>query len=187
MKPGPKAKPSNVHQLFGNPSKKTSTALLMDNLQPEIELPGCPAHLLPEARKEYKRIAPELMRYGLISKLDRAALCLYLQTWAELVYAEKIIQRQQKQAEIKRAEAEARGEEYEGKDGLVEITKNGNVIYSPYWVIANRARANVAKFLEQFGMSPASRSRVTPSNHLQQPLFGDDDDSDGPGNSFAGI
>lgn len=186
MKPGPKPLPSNVHQLHGNPSKKPVANLLMDSLQPEIALPGCPAHLLPEAKKEYKRITPELMRYGLISKIDRAALCLYLQTWAELVYAESMIQRQMKIAEKKRAAAEAVGEEYEGGDGMVDITKNGNVIYSPYWVIANRARANVARFLESFGMSPASRSRVTPSNHLQQGLFDDEPEITG-GNSFGSI
>lgn len=186
MKPGPKPLPSNVHLLHGNPSKKPVTSLLMDSLQPEIELPGCPAHLLPEARKEYKRITPELVRYGLLSKLDRAALCLYLQTWAELVYAERMIQRQMKVAEQKRAEAEAKGEEYEGGDGMVDITKNGNVIYNPYWVIANRARAGVAKYLESFGMSPASRTRVTPSNHLQQGLF-DGDDESAQGNGFSSI
>ena len=183
MKPGPKPLPSNVHVLHGNPSKKATSSLLMDSLQPEISLPGCPSHLLPEAKKEYKRITPELIRYGLLSKIDRAALCLYLQTWAELVYAESMIQRQMKLADKKRAEAEARGEEYEGGDGMVDITKNGNVIYSPYWVIANRARSNVARFLESFGMSPASRTRVTPSNYLQQGLF-DTPEGQAQGNGF---
>lgn len=158
----------------------------MDSLQPEIELPGCPAHLLPEARKEYKRITPELLRYGLLSKIDRAALCLYLQSWAELVLAERAMQRKMKVAEIKRAEAEARGEEYEGGDGLVEITKNGNVIYSPYWVIANKARSNVDRYLTNFGMSPSARTRVTPSNHLQVGLF-DRDDGESEGSGFSNL
>lgn len=191
MKPGPKPKPDNVHYLNGDPSKKgASLGLLMDSLQPEIALPGCPTHLLKEARKEYKRITPELIRYGLISKIDRAALCLYLQTWAELVYAESMIKRQMAVAEKKRAEAEAIGEEYLGGDGLVELTKNGNVIYNPYWVIANKARSNVDRFLANFGMSPASRSRVTPSNHLQKEMFnaagGVDEGDDEPG-SFSGL
>lgn len=184
MKPGQKPIPNNVHVLKGNPGKKNLTQL-MDSLQPEIELPGCPAHLLPEAKKEYKRVTPELVRYGLISKIDRAALCLYLQAWAELVYAERMIQRAMKVAEIKRAEAEAKGEEYFGSDGLVEITKLGNTIYSPYWVIANKARNNVDRFLANFGMSPAARTRVTPSNHLQNDLFGDKDEAQVGG--FGGI
>ena len=73
---GPKPLPSNVHMLRGNPSKKPSHELL-DGFQPQVEIPDCPPHLLPEARKEWRRITPELERYGLISKIDRAALALY--------------------------------------------------------------------------------------------------------------
>lgn len=158
----------------------------MDSLQPEIELPGVPAHLLPEAKKEYRRIKDELMRYGLISKIDRAALCLYLQSWAELVYAEKMLARKMKVAAKKMEEAEAKGEEYTGGDGMTEVTTNGNVIYSPWWVIANKMRGQVDKFLSNFGMSPSSRGRVNPSNLLQRSLFGDDDEGSGAG-GFDGI
>lgn len=182
---GPKAKPSNVHYLNGNPSKKPSHQL-MDSLQPEIEIPGCPPHLLPEAKKEYKRIMPELVRYGLISKLDRAALCLYLQSWAELVWAEKMLKRNMDRAAKSMAEAEAKGEEYKGGDGMTEVTTNGNVIYSPYWVIANKSRHNVDKFLQNFGMSPSARARVTTSNHLQASLFGEDE-GDGESAGFGSI
>lgn len=174
MKPGPKPTPANVHYLNGNPSKKPLHQL-MDSLQPEIEIPGCPSHLLPEAKKEWKRIGEELKRYGLISKLDRAALSLYVQSWAELVYAEKMLKRNMERAAIKMAASEDAGQEYVGGDGMTEMTTNGNIIYSPYWVIANKARHNVDKFLSNFGMSPSARSRVTPSNHLQQALFDDDD------------
>ena len=48
---GPKPLPANVHLLRGNPSK-LSNADLVDALQPEVEIPNCPRHLLPEARKE---------------------------------------------------------------------------------------------------------------------------------------
>jgi len=188
VKPGPKKLPANVHLLRGNPSK-LSVGKLMDDLQPEIELPGLPPHLLPEAKKEYRRIAPELVRYGLISKIDRAALCLYLQSWAELVWAEKALKRRMDHYQKKEAEASERGEFYEGPDGMTEMTSNGNVIYSPYWVIANKARHNVDKFLQNFGMAPSARSRVTPSNHLQGNLFGADegDDEDQPAGGFGSL
>lgn len=182
---GPKPLPSNVHMLRGNPSKKTA-AQLMDSLQPEIEIPDCPPHLLPEAKKEWKRISPELQRYGLISKIDRAALCLYVQTWAELVYAEKMLKRNMARAAVKMEAAEAAGQEYFGGDGLTELTTNGNIIYSPYWVIANKARAQVDRFLSNFGMSPSSRGRVNPSNYLQRSLF--DEGVDGqPSSGFGDL
>ena len=182
---GPKPTPSNIHYLNGNPSKKPAHQL-MDSLQPEIDIPSCPAHLWPEAKKEWKRITVELKRYGLISKLDRAALAMYVQTWAELVYAERMMSRNMKIAAAKMAAAEEKGEEYRGGDGMTEMTTNGNIIYSPYWVIANKARNQVDKFLQNFGMSPSARSRVTPSNHLQSSLF-DEGEDEGANSGFGGI
>jgi len=179
---GPKPLPSNVHLLHGNPSKK-SVGQLMDSLQPEIEIPGCPIHLLAEAKKEWKRITPELEKYGLISKLDRAALASYCQQWALLVHSETIIKREMENAEKKRKAAEAAGLIYEGGDGLVVMTTNGNMTYSPYWVMANRARMVLDRMLGNFGLSPSSRGRVNPSNRLQKDLFdsGDSEVSSGFG------
>ena len=80
----------------------------LDDLQPLVEVPNCPAHLLPEARKEWKRITPELERYGLVSKLDRASLALYCQAWARWVWAERQLQRAQATAEAAMAATVAR-------------------------------------------------------------------------------
>lgn len=183
---GPKPLPSNVHRLHNNPSKKPAH-LLMDTLQPEIEIPGCPPHLFQEAKKEWKRITPELKRYGLVSKLDRSALALYCQSWALLVYAESQLKRSMKFAEQKRAEVEARSEEYTGGDGMVIVTTNGNLVYSPYWVMANRAREQVDKFQANFGLSPSARGRVNPSNFLQGNLFGDGEGGEEGAGSFSGL
>lgn len=183
---GPKALPSNVHILHGNPSKKPA-AHLMDSLQPEIEIPGCPPHLFQEAKKEWKRITPELQRYGLISRLDRSALALYCQSWAMLVYAEQQLKRSMALAQQKREEVEAKGEVYAGGDGMVIMTTNGNMVYSPYWVMANRAREQVDKFQANFGLSPSSRGRVNPSNFLQGNLFGEGDGPGDEGRGFGGI
>jgi P27 family predicted phage terminase small subunit len=174
---GPKPLPPNVHMLRGNPSK-LSAAQLMDSLQPEIEIPGCPPHLLPEARKEWKRITPELQRYGLVSRIDRAALALYCQAWARWVWAERELQRASKIAEERRAAAEATGKVWDGGDGYTYPTKNGHLAYSPHWVIANKAMEQVDRYLASFGMSPSARGRVNPSNLLQRSLpgMGDDDE-----------
>lgn len=174
---GPKPLPSNVHLLRGNPSKK-SFADLVDELQPEVEIPGCPPHLQPEARKEWKRITPELERYGLISKLDRASLALYCAAWSRWVWAEKQLQRAQAQAQARMDEAEAKGLPYQGGDGITVPTPNGHMTYSPHWVIANKAMEQVHKYLASFGLDPASRGRVNPSKVRQRDMF-DDDESQG--------
>ena len=183
---GPKPLPANVHLLRGNPSKK-SMADLSGPVQPDVEIPGCPKHLLPEARKEWKRVGPELEKLGLISQLDRAALALYCQAWAWMVWHEQALQRDVRIAGQKQAEHEAResersaaalaaGETYvptawTGGDGFMLPTPNGSFTYNPHWVAARKHAAEVDKFLASFGMSPSSRGRVSASSN-QMPLPG---------------
>lgn len=166
---GPKTLPANVHLLRGNPSKK-SIADLLGEFNPEVETPDCPKHLWPAARKEWKRISVELEVYGLISKLDRAALALYCQAWARWVWAEEMLSRKMKEASEKEAEAIAKGEVWAGGDGFMIPTPNGSFAYSPYWVAARQAGDQVDKFLASFGMSPSSRARVSTSDNRQASL-----------------
>ena len=167
---GPQPKSATVHLLRGNPSKKPIGALLGE-FCPEVEIPDFPVWIWPEAKKEWKRIAGELERYGLVSRLDRAALVLYCQAWAKMVWAERALSRAMKQAEEARVAAEARGEEYTGGDGIMIKTANGNFTYSHHWVVGRHASAEVKRYLDLFGLSPAARSRVTPSDNRQGQLF----------------
>lgn len=177
---GPQPKPANVHLLHGNPSKKPLAALL-DEFKPEVEIPDCPGWLWPEAKKEFKRITPELERYGLISLLDRSAIVRYCQAWAEYVWAKKMLARDMKAAEQRRGafeaaedakvlQAEKVGDTYivkpwTGGDGFMIPTPNGSFTYSPYWVAAKRAGDEVDKCLMAFGLSPAARARVRQSDN----------------------
>lgn len=168
---GPQKLPSNVHQLRGNPGHKAAADLLGD-FNPEVEIPSAPKWIWPEARKEWRRIGAELERYGLVTKLDRAALVLYCQAWARLVWAETMLARAMTIAEDKRVEAEAAGTEWKGGDGIMVPTgSNGALGYSHHWVVQRRAAQEVHWYLQSFGLSPASRSRVKISNNRQTALF----------------
>lgn len=167
---GPRALPANVHVLRGNPSKKP-IGDLAGEFQPEVEIPGVPSWLWSEAKKEWKRISVELEKYGLISKLDRAALVLYCQAWAKMVWAEQQLTRAMKIAEQKRAEAEADGREYDGGDGIMVKTASGNFTYSHHWVVGRNASAEVKRYLDLFGLSPSARSKVSQSDNRQGQLF----------------
>lgn len=161
---GPKPLPANVHQLRGNPSK-LSAEKLRDEVRPEVEVPSCPAHLLPAARREWKRISSELEKLGLVSKIDRAALAVYCQAYARWA----------------QAETKLKGL---GEGGLIDETPNGFKQMSVWLQISNRAVEQMHKFLAEFGMTPSARSRVTPSNP-QLGLFGDDQQQPkGPGRFF---
>ncbi len=176
---GPKPLPANVHALRGNPSRLPLDRL-RDAVEPDVEIPDCPKHLLPEARKFWRRLTPELEKLGLISKIDQAALALACQEWAWWVWHEEQLQRDIKLAEAKReaweqieatrkAEAEATGAMFvpgvwTGGNGFERATPNGSTTYSPHWVARNRHVLLLDKFLASFGMSPSSRGRVTPSS-----------------------
>ena len=141
---GPKPLPANVHLLRGNPSK-LSGSQLRDGVTPPIEVPSCPRHLKGAALKEWKRITVELKALGLISQIDRAALAMYCAAWGRHVVAEeKIIEL--------------------GEQGLVDKTPNGFQVQSAWVSISNKAMEQCKSFLSEFGMSPSSRSRVTPGD-----------------------
>jgi len=167
---GPAPKSATVHQLHGNPSKKPNLSLL-DEFQPEVEIPSCPSWCWKEAKKEWKRITPLLEDAGLIALIDRAALTLYCQAWAEYVWHNTRLTADKERAEKQRQEAEEKGEAWLGGDGTMVPTVNGNLIYSHHYVCGRRAAEQVNKFLDRFGMAPDVRSRVTPSNNRQLSLL----------------
>ncbi|MCU7917086.1 MAG: phage terminase small subunit P27 family [Candidatus Thiodiazotropha sp. (ex Epidulcina cf. delphinae)] len=152
---GPKPLPSNVHRMRGNPSKKARSELT-DAVQPEVAIPMAPDHLLPEAKKEWRRISKELKLIGLVTKIDRAALAAYCQAWGRWVEAER------KLKEL-------------GDYGLVETTPSGYKQMGVWLQISNRALDQMKSFMAEFGMSPSSRSRVTASPQLD--MFPDDNNS----------
>ena len=167
---GPKALPANVHLLRGNPSKK-NFAELLGEFQPEVALPDFPSWIWPEAKKEWKRVGPLLLKDGLIAKGERAALTLYCQAWAKWVWSERMLNRAMAKADGDREAAEAKGLVYEGGDGIMVKTANGNFTYSHHWVVGRHAESAVKRYLEMFGLAPAFRRGVTVSNNRQSTLF----------------
>jgi P27 family predicted phage terminase small subunit len=148
---GPKPLPVNVHLLRGNASKKPVGQLLDDIVRPEIEVPPCPKHMGTEARAEWKRITRHLVKLGLITQIDRAALTGYCDSWGEYVWAMNRIK-------------VMNAEDVTGERGRIGDTPSGYKQISVVKQIANRALDSLAKYLAEFGMSPAARSRVTASD-----------------------
>lgn len=76
---GRRPKPTALKVLEGNPGKRP---LNRREPQPLRSIPTCPAHLSPTAKGEWKRLAGQLHRLGILSQLDRAALAAYCQATA---------------------------------------------------------------------------------------------------------
>lgn len=132
---GRPAKPTAIKRLTGNPGKR---ALNEREPQPRRALPPCPRWLSARARAEWRRLARELYDAGVLTTVDRAALAGYCVAFARWQEAEEVV----------------------SAKGMVVKTTNGNLIQNPYLTIANRAMDDMRRFAVEFGMTPASRTRV---------------------------
>ena len=135
---GRKPKPTNVKRLEGNPGKRP---LNENEPQPVTDRTTPPSHLSPEAKTEWRRIYPELHAMGLANKVDRAALAAYCQVYGRWAKYERIVSE--------------KGELYK--------TAQGNIQTSPALWVVNKALEQMYKYLTEFGMTPASRSRIQTS------------------------
>lgn len=133
---GRNPKPTALKKLQGNPGKRR---LPENEPTPAPALPTCPAHVRGKARSEWRRISVELVKLGLLTHVDRAALAAYCSAYGRWIEAEGFIR----------------------TDGLTQTTPNGFIIPSPYVGIANKAVEQMGKFAAQFGFTPASRARIS--------------------------
>lgn len=156
-KVGRPAAPAQLHVLRGDPSKLGKGklgSLLDETVRPPVAVPKCPDHFSAEAKAEWRRVTKHLEQLGLVTEIDRAALAGYCSSWGDYVWAEKRI------AELN---AEGGGDKT-GERGRIWDTPSGYKQISVPMQIRNRALEMMAKFLAEFGMSPAARSRVTASD-----------------------
>lgn len=135
---GRPAKPTKLKELAGNPGKR---ALNKAEPKPRQKKPPCPKHLVGEARREWNRMSKQLFDLGLLTEVDRAALAGYCQTWARWVQAEEEMRKPM--------------------FNMVTMTDSGYPVVSPWMGIASQAMKQMLRFLTEFGMTPAARSRVT--------------------------
>lgn len=136
--------PATVHQLHGNPSKKSAAELAAaerKKITPATVAPPCPDFLSADAKLEWKRVASTLVTLGLITKIDRSELAVYCTAWADWKYARKKIK------ELRDA-------------GYVEATPSGYKQISAWMQCANRAEDRMRAAGNSFGMNPAARSRL---------------------------
>lgn len=111
-----------------------------------------PKFLNRHAKAEWKRITPELEAAGLLTKIDRSSLAAYCQAYGRWVDTENKIQ-----AIISKAEEQGK----DSTNAYLLTTAQGNIIISPLLSVANRCLEQMHTFLCEFGMTPASRSRIS--------------------------
>lgn len=129
-------KPTHLKLLEGNRGKRN----LKDRHEPEprAKAPPCPRQLDYEARKEWKRAAKELLVLGILTSVDRAALAAYCQAWSTYVTALDHLR----------------------SEPMIFKTEKGYPVRNPWFDIASTAQAHMKSFMTEFGLTPASRSRL---------------------------
>ena len=139
MHAGRKPKPSAIKILEGNPGKRPLNEY---EPKPLKKAPPCPKWLEPEAKKEWRRLAKTLEAMGVLTDADMAAFAGYCQAYARWKEAEERITDR----------------------GLVIRTPSGYPQQVPYISIAQQYLKLMQQFAEQFGLTPAARSRIIAGN-----------------------
>lgn len=142
---GRKPTPTPIKEIQGNPGKRP---LNRREPRPAIRAPSCPRELSPVAKKEWRRLARQLLVLRLVTDLDRAMLAAYCQAfalWAEAVAALR-------------------------KYGTMVKSPSGFPMQSPYVAVANKQAELMIRISAEFGFTPSSRSRIAvppaPIGHL---------------------
>lgn len=76
---GRKPKPAALKKLEGNPGKRK---LNSKEAVPAKGMPTCPDWLMPEAKKEWRRLAELMNQMGVLTEVDVAAFAVYCQSYA---------------------------------------------------------------------------------------------------------
>ena len=133
---GGKAKPRAAKELAGT-FRKDRHNLNEPTLPVYEKAPGPPTHLTGDARKAWHRVAEILTTMGVLTEADLQALeayCVVVARWQD---------------------AEAQLKQYG-----VMLTKGGSLFPSPYLRIAEDCLKQMRAWMNEFGITPSSRSRV---------------------------
>lgn len=109
--------------------------------QPEYEASRlqCPDHFNQEQKETWLDIVPQLVRAGVAKDIDQMALEVLCEKWSEYREAQRKI----------------------AEHGFLVRTPNGYPQVSPYYSVAKQALNDFGKMMTEFGMTPASRSKVS--------------------------
>jgi P27 family predicted phage terminase small subunit len=136
---GHNRKPSKLKAVQGNPGKRK---LNKREPRPQPGVPDKPARLEKEAQAEWDRLSPILEKMGVLTRADGAALEVYCKLHALNLRAQAAI----KKYGIVIAKLD--------EVGVSTLKKN------PAVSIFESTTRLIRSFLQEFGLTPASRSKV---------------------------
>ena len=132
---GRRAKPSALKKAQGNPGKRK-----LNEREPQVEPgePEMPAGLPKLAQQEWRDIVPRLLEMGVLTRVDGKALAAYCVAYSLAMTAAATIE----------------------KKGVFVKGAYGELKESPAVRVQDKALKLMKSFLIEFGLTPASRSKL---------------------------
>ena len=146
-KRGPAPKPTALKVIEGNPGKQRieDTGEPMPPV-PEM-IPKPPKRLMREAKREWNRLAPVLVRLGVLTEVDLSAFAELCQNYAYYREADKEIMTQGEKGAL-----------------LMQQTPSGYIQQHPIISLRRQYYETWRKGLADFGLTPSSRARIVTGN-----------------------
>lgn len=148
--PGRRPKPTALKELSGNPGHRP---LNDSEPNPERVAPEMPKGMAIAARREWSRIVPALLQLGVLSSIDGKALAAYCDAYSMWELARKDLHKNGLVQDSPALDKENCAIFIEGAP-LIIRKKN------PAFEIYNTAAKLMKSFLIEFGLTPASRSKL---------------------------
>lgn len=136
---GRKPKPTAIKILEGNPGKRP-----LNRFEPAYQkkAPPCPAWLDDEAKREWRRLARTMESMGVLTEADMAAFAAYCDAYSKWKEATEFLD----------------------QHGTIFKTPSGYIQQVPQVSIAQTYSKIMTKIATEFGLTPASRSRIIAGN-----------------------
>lgn len=159
-RPGPAAKPIELKVIEGNRGHRSMS--LDSTFRPEVGLPPIPKDLSIGARKVWKRLAPELLRYNLMS-------VVYSDTFEDL--CESVSDVKMLRHSLRKRQALLIAEGRDPAEAFEAQTPGGMPVQHPRYQILKSERQMMHSLLAKFGLNPAEQASVTTAIRAQLKLF----------------
>lgn len=136
-------------------------------------MPTIPKGISAGARKVFKRLAPELLRYNLMS-------AVYSDTFEDL--CETVADVKELRHALRKKQALLRSQDKDPAEAFQVMTPGGMPVQHPLYQILKSERQMMHTLLAKFGLNPAEQASVTTAIRAQLKLF----DNTEPGNQPTG-
>lgn len=160
---GPAGKPAELRALEGNRGHRPVD--LGSTFRPEVGMPTVPKGMSPGARKVFRRLGPELLRYNLMS-------VVYCDLFEDL--CETVADVKELRHSLRARQALLRSQGKDPAEAFEAQTPGGMPVQHPRYQILKSERQMMYQLLAKFGLSPAEQANVTTAIRAQLKLFESD-------------